>query len=203
MSNVAVNLVQGRAYDALQQLLGLGLKQKDVAYRLSVSPTLISHVNGIHQHPDFHVTAKVACRLEELAKTVRLEGAADVLGRWPLNVLETCNTSGPVDDEVRSDIRDAIVTGLSRLSATDGAPTFILPEGIAGALAALGRDAWIFVRASRDEINTGEVRQNIDLVRSEIGRLHVQIHELEHVIDQLQQDLPPSELAPRIPAAAY
>lgn len=209
MSLPLVNPNQERAHAALQDLLSLGLNQKDIASRLGGSgPSMVSHINGIYKHPDFHVSEKTALALEALVVTVRLEKAKAVLEGWPLVVLETCNCQGAVvDSGVRNSIRDAILSGLATAALSESAFEFDLPGEIAGALAKIGPDAWILVRKRLSETDTPAVsesraRAGIDRLEAEIESLQVAIHEMQHLIDHLRSELPATD-ALRIPKAAY
>jgi hypothetical protein len=207
MSRIPPAVVQQRAYDALQKLLDLGLRQKDVASALSVSQGAVSHVNGILSHPDFHISPKMAEALERLVQNTCLRRAISVVEGWALAVIETCNSQGAVVDEtVRSQVRAAIVAGLAG-AVEPGAPVrFELPPEIVGALASLGDDGWIFVRRSR---SSGE-NQNcqidllgqLSLLRSAVAEHYVAIHELGHLIEKIEAELPAADTR-RQPKAAY
>jgi hypothetical protein len=208
MPNQGVNPDQCRAHSALQELLALGLTQKDVACELDIHHTIVSHINTIYLRPDYHVAPRHADALEALVGTTRQAKARSMLEGWPLVVLETCNSEGAaVDDNVRASIREAILAGLSAGSGPAPSFKFDLPPDIAGALARLGPDAWVFVRsrqvaADGRGISGSRVRQQIDVLEAEIRKAQVAIHEMKHLINALEAES--TEQRPsRMPKAAY
>jgi hypothetical protein len=207
MSQPSVSRDQCRAHSALQVLLSLGLSQKDVASRTGLNTSAISHINGIFHHPYFHVSSRVAASLERLVTLVRIERAFAVLSEWPLVVTETCNDEGAVVDEaLRAEIGTAIVQGLCRAARDADSVRFELPATIEGALAKIGDDAWIMVRRPKKPTDPPDggasAQRQLKVIADEIARLQIAIHELKHLQESIEEELPPSD-GLHVPRAAY
>lgn len=207
MLQPSVSRDQQRAYTALQALVALGLSQKDVASRTGLNTSAISHINGIFSHPYFHVASRAADKLERLVGLVRAERALAVLTEWPLVVTETCNDEGAIiDDALRAEIGSAIVLGLCRAARESDSVRFDLPASVEGALAKIGDDAWIMVRRARKPTEPPDggasARRQLKAIADEIARLQIAIHELKHLQEAVEQELPVGD-GVHVPRAAY
>jgi hypothetical protein len=205
-----MNARQRRAKTAIDELSLLGLSQREIAQRLNFDPTYVAHINGIAVHPEYHVSEERAKALESLVLGVRHEKAMEVIQKLPIAVRETANNEGtPVDQSVRDRVCEAIRLGLTHL-ATDGTSAAVeLPLGVHGAFAEIGPNVRLFINtdgavrveegnARREE----QVAAQIKMLQGAIERCRLQIHEIQHQIDELRRELP-DDKRPYRPKAAY
>jgi hypothetical protein len=176
-----MNPHQRRAKFALDQLLRLGLSQKEVAGRLNVHFTAMSHINALEKEPDFYVSKRMVDGLEQMVQDRRRECLAALLAHLPVTVLETCNDAGIVVDEtLRREIQRTFLSALAGKLAPDS-PMVPLPAGVAGAVAALGDDMYLIKLDSFP--SAGDPEGGVQHTR-------LLIHELEHLIQRLRSSLP-------------
>ncbi len=204
-----MNAKQRRAKAALDELSHLRLSQREIAQRLNFNPTYIAHINGIGVHPEYHVSEDRAKALENLVLAVEHERALEVIQRLPIVVLETANNEGTqVDQSVRDQVVQAIRAGLTCLATRKADQVIELPSGIHGAFAEIG-PIRIFVdsnpvpRAKQENASNMEhVEYQIKMLQSVIEKYRLQIHEIQHQIDELRRQLP-INVRPYRPKAAY
>lgn len=190
-----MNQRQQRAKTALAKLMELGLSQKDIALRIGANFTTMSHINNIERAPEFYVSDHMAENLERLVIQVRREMSEVVNADLPLRVVDTCASAGVVvTDDVRKDIRHAMASELSN-SLIPESPAVDLPEGIAGAIAALTPNLYLIMLNPSKHSCMGDPS-------TDTNRTRLLIHELEHLIDRLRFTLPEAK-RPYRPSSAY
>lgn len=205
-----MNPKQKRAKAALDELSLLRLNQREIAQRLQFDPTYVAHINGIGVHPEYHVSEERARALENLVLEVRHENALTVIESLPIAVRETANNEGAViDQSVRDRVRQAIQLGLTNLVIDRENSNIDLPADVHGAFADIGPCVRIFVSngctANTEHGNLTDedrIESQIKMLQGVIQGYRLQIHEIQHQIDELRSKLP-DDKKPYHPKSAY
>lgn len=157
-----------QAYAAIRLLMELGESVSSIADRVGVKSAQIQRWLRAEVSPN----PGLVRLLDELAKRTIRQRMATIGSLMPISVVETCNDRGVVvDDQMKTEIRQVLCRSLVDPCGA-GAD---LPEGIRAAVAAVGHGMYLV------KVHQGH---------SEAEQTRLLIHELEHIVARLREQLP-------------
>lgn len=175
---------QRKSAAIIEFLQDLGVSMKEIAARLNVNPRKINRIRNVAIHDPNPRNELLTVKLQSLVEVTLQRRLELILHHLPLSVLDTCS-SVVVDEGLRAEIREAIVTSLAKTLASSTVTKLAdefesksfnirLPDGVQGAVASLGTTMYVVVIEGKD---------------NDAHRLRLLIHELRHLEERLSQHL--------------
>lgn len=178
---------QRKSAAIIEFLQELGVSIKEIAAKLNVSPSMISRIRNTAIHGLHPRSEGLTGKLQSLVEETLQRRLAPILQRLPILVLDTCS-SVPVDEDLRAEIREAILTSLARALASspvanefESKPLNVcLPDGVQGAIGSLGSSLYVVMIEGKDDAD----------------RMRLLMHELQHLQERLRRHLPDHHYRP-------